>query len=284
MRCLGVGRSPRFSPNSEQRDEAVLLAVANRLRGVGHDVCLVSEDDFDSLAGADVVFCMARDERVLKFLSEAETDGLPVVNSAWALLHDTRAALTRLFANHGIPIPESLCLSPADDVRVGLRYPLWLKRGDACAQSKDDVRFVSSEPELRAALSAFARRDISPAVVCEHVAGDLVKFYGVEDSDFFYYYYPTKGRHFSKFGLEAVNGAPRGYVFDVSALKRCADEAARLSGLPVYGGDCVIRPDGSFSLIDFNDWPSFSLCRDEAAAAIADRVLAAVCSPLPISS
>ena len=36
----------------------------------------------------------------------------------------------------------------------------------------------------------------------------------------------------------------------------------------IYGGDCIVRDDGSFALIDFNDWPSFARCREEAAAAI----------------
>lgn len=41
----------------------------------------------------------------------------------------------------------------------------------------------------------------------------------------------------------------------------------------VYGGDCIVRPDGTFCVIDFNDWPSFSRCRGEAAEAIARLAL-----------
>ena len=43
-------------------------------------------------------------------------------------------------------------------------------------------------------------------------------------------------------------------------------------GVDVYGGDAIIRADGSFCLIDFNDWPSFSRCRDAAADAIVSLV------------
>ena len=49
-------------------------------------------------------------------------------------------------------------------------------------------------------------------------------------------------------------------------------EPAFTSGDIIYGGDAVVRRDGSFCMIDFNDWPSFSRCREEAALAIACRI------------
>ena len=42
--------------------------------------------------------------------------------------------------------------------------------------------------------------------------------------------------------------------------------------LPVFGGDFIVDPDGVARLIDLNDWPSFSACREEAADAIARLV------------
>ena len=51
-----------------------------------------------------------------------------------------------------------------------------------------------------------------------------------------------------------------------------ATRASRVLSLPIYGGDAIITPDGNIHLIDFNDWPSFSSCRDEAAKAIAKRI------------
>ena len=50
------------------------------------------------------------------------------------------------------------------------------------------------------------------------------------------------------------------------------DQAASTIQLDIYGGDCIIQPDGRPVLIDLNDWPSFSRCRDEAAQAIAERI------------
>ena len=49
-------------------------------------------------------------------------------------------------------------------------------------------------------------------------------------------------------------------------------EEIAAAGLDVYGGDCIVREDGTFCIIDLNDWPSFSRCREEAAKAIAGKV------------
>jgi hypothetical protein len=46
-----------------------------------------------------------------------------------------------------------------------------------------------------------------------------------------------------------------------------------LAGLDVYGGDWIVQTDGTPVLIDLNDWPSFSPCREEASEAIAQRII-----------
>ena len=44
----------------------------------------------------------------------------------------------------------------------------------------------------------------------------------------------------------------------------------------VYGGDCIVSPEGDIRIIDFNDWPSFAPCRNEAALAIGKTILSHV--------
>ena len=44
----------------------------------------------------------------------------------------------------------------------------------------------------------------------------------------------------------------------------------------IYGGDCVVAPDGTIRIIDFNDWPSFAPCRADAATHIAKAIMAAI--------
>ena len=64
-----------------------------------------------------------------------------------------------------------------------------------------------------------------------------------------------------------------GSKFDKKQLQQMANQAATLLQTGIYGGDCIIQPDGTPVLIDFNDWPSFSRCRTEAAQAIAEHIV-----------
>ena len=153
-----------------------------------------------------------------------------------------------------------------------MNFPLWIKRGDNCAQKQGDVQFVDDETQFELAMKDFADRGIEQVIVEEHLEGDLIKFYGVEGTPFFYTTYPTEKGGFSKFGLEEQNGLPQHFCFDVEKLKWEADRAAQLTGMMVYGGDAVITAEGSVHIIDFNDWPSFAACRKEAAKAIANRI------------
>lgn len=154
-----------------------------------------------------------------------------------------------------------------------------MKRGDEGAQQPGDVQRVETRAALLEALQSFASRGIASATLARHEAGDLIKFYGVAGSPFFRFLYPTRGGAVGKFGLERYNGSPRGIAFHHDALRCAAERAARVAGISVYGGDAVVRPDGTFCLIDFNDFPSFSAFRDEAAAAIVQHLLSLRVTP-----
>lgn len=96
MNVLGISRSPRFSPNSVDRDMAIFTAVASRMQRGGNDVSIISEDLFIAvdLSEFDLVFSMARGRDVLTALAEAEQQlNLRVVNSAHGLLQANRAQL-----------------------------------------------------------------------------------------------------------------------------------------------------------------------------------------------
>lgn len=289
MRILGISRATRFSPHSVDRDAAIFAAVSNRMLRGNNYVAVISEDLYITvdLSEFDLVYSMARDPRVVADLAKAEeAQGLLVFNSARALLRANRAELTETFARNGVAQPASR-IARLDDTHAAealsdLTYPLWLKRGDACAQNADDVRFVASPDELSPALEALRHNGTSVVVASEHAEGDLVKFYGVQGTDFFSWSYPTDGS-FSKFGLEAHNGAPRHYPFSAEALQALATRAAEASRLTIYGGDAVVCPDGTLQLIDFNDWPSFAPCRKEAAKAIARRLKATLDVHQPIT-
>ena len=115
------------------------------------------------------------------------------------------------------------------------------------------------------------QRGITDVVTQAHVKGDVVKFYGVEGTGFFRYYYSGDDIE-TKFGDEERNGKPQYYSFSSSNLQADAEKLACLLQTPIYGGDAIVREDSSYVIIDFNDFPSFSRCREKAAKAIVGRM------------
>ena len=232
---IAVRRAPRFSPNSVDRDDAILHAVCEALQqklSLTAPIPVIDEDNFAKApTAAKVYVTMARSAAALKALGQKTEAGALCVNSVAGITYCQRALLTELMRYHHIPMP-------AEEGKNGT----WLKRGDAAAQSKGDVVFCPDRKALLKAIAGFTARGIYEYVTSAHVEGDLVKFYGV-GRRFFRYYYPTDDG-FSKFGDEKRNGTAQHYPF------------------------------GQYFFIDFNDWPSFSRCREEAAEAIAEEVIA----------
>lgn len=278
MRILGIGRSKIYSPNSVDRDSAILEAVASRLKRLNHSVVLINEDCFFSDEDGqefDGIYSMARGNESLSKLLHIEKDcGIPVINSPQSVLSCTRDHIVQLLIQNGIPHPDSQKVSLNEPRNMSFGdYPLWFKRIDSCAQDADDVTFVNSDEDAERAVASYLTKGIDEVLVERHVPGDLIKFYGVAGTSFLYYYYPIAQNGFSKFGLERHNGDFVGYKFDKRELKDIADQAALCCNLLVYGGDAIVTREGHLILIDFNDWPSFSPCRKEASRAIASQIV-----------
>lgn len=275
MKVIGVSRGIQYSPNHVNNDAAIFHKVMDELSDAGCIVERYSEQEFWDVPipdGPVVVVDMARDVCTLAKLHQWESVGIPVVNSPQGIENCVRRPMTERLLQHGVAHPASWILPTEGADISSLTFPCWVKRGDSHAMVKEDVSYAGTVEQVGEILANFRQRGIPSAVVNEHLQGDLVKFYGVQGSPFFHWFYPSPCSH-SKFGLEAINGIAKGYPFDAGTLKQCADEAARVLDVPVYGGDAVVMADGSIKLIDFNDWPSFAPCREEAGAAIARYVL-----------
>jgi len=276
MKALGISRSVEFSPNSENKDLLILHAVGKVLQQKGMEVSYLSENELLSSSARDVdyLFSMGRNVRTLECLELLEKEGILVVNPSAGIRNSERFRLSEMFLKEGIPTPRTILLKSMNgQADANWPYPVWIKRGDGCAQVKDDVQLLQNADEADVALAGFRDRGIERAVVSEHLPGDLVKFYGVLDTPFFSWNYPDTSK--TKFGLEEKNGPVQGYRFNENRMKEVCDKAAEILHIPVYGGDCIVAADGSFKIIDFNDWPSFSSCREEAARAIASFIIKA---------
>ena len=269
-----ISRDIRFSPNSQARDAAILRAVGDGLAQRELSVTPLCEGEITKkLPRAALVLSMARSRTSLQLLAEMESAGTKILNSPTALLSHGRADIDQYFRQIGAGMRSLRRATEITEIEAMLPYPMWLKRCDATAQKAGDVRFVENREALKEGLNAFRQTGIDDWIVSEHVTGDLIKFYGVEGTDFFHYGYPAVKGGFSKFRLEQHNGAPQGLPFYPEKLKQTADRAAADLGMPIYGGDAVVRSDGTAVVIDFNDWPSFGNCTEAAAEAIITRAL-----------
>jgi glutathione synthase/RimK-type ligase-like ATP-grasp enzyme len=276
IKVAGIKRKTKFSPNHIGNDGMIFGRTAECLRNMNYDVREYTEDEFIlSEENERYIFNMARDKTTIRQLKKREKAGAVIVNPGTGIENCTREAMTRMLLENNIPYPESIIIDVTDDPAQGLQEmgaeAFWIKRGDSHAIHREDVTYARNIPEVKSILKEFALRDIPNAVINEHLVGDLVKFYGVADTDFFYWFYPYDLSH-SKFGLEKINGEAHKYPFNVEALKKACDKAGEILDVKVYGGDCVVAKDGSFKIIDFNDWPSFAPCRDEAAPKIAECI------------
>lgn len=271
----GLRRGNRFSPNHIGNDSAIFNLTAQHLISKGYKVNDYAEDELTASAKEKLIFSMGRAVETVKTLQLLEDNGAMVINSGYGVESCYRSNMTNLMKDAGLPIPESRIVDTGtanQDVFEALGGKnIWVKRGDFHAIHKEDVTFVGSAEEGVEILREYALRDIQTAVICPHIVGDLIKFYGVRDTDFFYWFYPTNIQH-SKFGHEEINGKPNNIPFKPDELRQQATKAAQVLKIAIYGGDAIISPEGLIYLIDVNDWPSFAPCREEAAIAIADHI------------
>lgn len=270
-------RAGAYSPNHIGNDAAIFHATADELRKRGCEVSLYSEDKFlASEITEPVIVNMCREQESLAKLRRLEDEGRLVINSSYGIENCTRERMTRMLLAHGIPYPESLIVNTNESVAKELEASgftsCWIKRGDFHAMHKEDVSYCRHIEEAQEMLREYCLRGIPRAVINKHLEGDLIKFYGVSGQPFFYWFYPFDMGH-SKYGYEAVNGKSQGIPFSEDYLREICQKASDTLEVQIYGGDCIVDPDGSIRIIDLNDWPSFAPCRKEAAPFIAKCIL-----------
>lgn len=262
MKIIAIRRDDRFSPNNIENDRLILQMVCDNLSShFDIEIPIVDEVSFSSNpVDADVYLSMGRLQSALVALSSKEQHGSLVINSPESISRCRRSFLEKLMREKNIAMPP-----------LKSNHGYWLKRGDSVAQSKQDVVFCPDEESLERNKQEFLKRGIKEMIVSSHIVGDLIKFYAVDDKMFRCYYPNDDG--ISKFGEEQLNGKAHHYKFDHQALQNEAHKIAKLTGVVVYGGDAIVDKDGNFYIIDFNDWPSFQRCREEAADAISDYII-----------
>lgn len=280
IKIAGIMRAGVFSPNHIGNDSTIFNIVADQLRKRGCEVNVYSEDRFvNQEINEDIIVNMCREQRSIAKLQQLEDAGALVINSGYGIENCTRERMTRILLGSNIPFPESIMVNTDEGVRETLRRasmtPCWIKRGDFHTMHKEDVTYVRHAEEAQEVLQEYFLRGIKRAVISRHLEGDLIKFYGIAGTSFFYWFYPFDS-DYSKYGKEKANGKSRGFAFVEERLKAICAKAADALDVKIYGGDCVVSPEGEIRIIDFNDWPSFAPCRQEAATQIAKYIMSAI--------
>lgn len=280
IKIAGVMRAGAYSPNHIGNDAAIFNATAEQLRKRGCEVNIYSEEKFrESEITEPIILNMCREQASIARLQAFEEEGRLVINSGFGIENCTRERMTRILLGNKIPYPDSLIVNTNENVAEDLKKAgissCWIKRGDFHAMHKEDVSYCRHPEEAQEMLHEYFYRGIKRAVINRHLVGDLIKFYGVSGQPFFYWFYPFDEGH-SKYGYEAINGKSQGLHFDEEHLKAICQSASDILDVKIYGGDCIVDVDGTIRIIDFNDWPSFAPCRQEAAPYIAKCVLNAI--------
>ena len=250
----GIFRELEHSPGRETDDALILRAVAARLGEEGLSVSLKTAGEVASgdAAPPPFLFVMCQRPDILQTLEGFEERGSFVVNRPAAIRNTNRDRTAELFARDEIPFPRSVLVSTSERHPIGPSGTTditgcWIKRGDAHKTTTTDVVRARDHSDGIAALQNLARRGISGALLQEHVAGDLIKFYGLGSAfdagpgeagwfEWFYHREQVLARH----------------SFDADRLAADARRAAGALGLEVWGGDAVVGSDGNPILIDLN--------------------------------
>lgn len=281
-RILGIFRAACFSPGMIERDEAILRAVAKRLEEAHYAVNLIHEEEFNtSVPIPDIVLHMARSPYALSILEDWQESGCHVLNPIESVRNVERENLALYCAKLEIPTPDTWIVDTANIHPGEITFPCWVKRTGACTQQPDDICYIPDIDAYRSCISRFHTRNINKAVVMGHLEGVNIKFYGIQGTDFFHHL-PAGKLGYTKwpsFSLPSnwnrnLDSEMTSAMSQIRSLLNELKTPDNNWPFPIiYGGDAIIGSDGIARIIDLNDWPSFSVCREEAADAIAYGVM-----------
>lgn len=195
IKIAGIMRAGAYSPNHIGNDAAIFNVTAEQLRKRGCEVKVYSEEQLCAGEVTEpIILNMCREQRSIAILQQKEDNGDLVINSAYGIENCTRERMTRILVGSNIPYPQSLIVNTNEVVKDAMVKAgfnrCWIKRGDFHAMHKEDVSYVRHPEEAQEVLQEYFLRGITRAVINRHLEGDLIKFYGVYGTPFFFLVLP----------------------------------------------------------------------------------------------
>ena len=263
MKVLGIYRHPMFSNNAIEADRLILEHSLNFLREKFSgeiELHTLEESEMAQLQAHpkeyDLVLTMAQSEAALVQIESTFPEEI-VINTSRSIRNCYRKKMSEKLSRLSIGyVPYRTIATQTIPRNLPAEGSFWLKRSDFHAISDEDVCLAEGKLEILEKLKKFRDRGVKEIILQEHIVGDIYKFYGVKGK----FFRPIKVRDFL-----STSEAP-----DFEKMRANVELAADALGLSVFGGDAIFDSQGKIHFIDLNDWPSFRLCREEAARAIAD--------------
>ena len=267
LKILGIFRDPKFSNNAIEADRLILQESVDRIEtmlGSSVRISWLEEGELQGLTAPaipyDLVLTMAQSDEALLAIEKLFA-GSRVWNSSHAIRNCYRKTMSETLIRLPVNYVPFQTLSTDGSVEPSLdpSEAYWLKRSDFHAIADEDVTLVETSAEAAQKLARFRERGVREVILQKHVRGDIYKFYGVANSFFR--------------AIKVRNLWNSATVPDLAPLQAGAHQAAVALGVNIYGGDAILDSQGNFHLIDLNDWPSFRICRPEAAQAISELAI-----------
>jgi D-alanine-D-alanine ligase len=187
-----AGTSPANLPDDFQEEfdsPATVEAVADVLRGLGHDVVLLGDgrELLEGLLGdpPEFVFNFAEGQgvgrsREARVPAVLEMLGIPYSGSDPLTLAVTldKDCAKRLVSTAGVPVPAGLVLAPDEDcegalAHVGLPFPVIVKPAwEGSSKGIRSTSLVDRPDELPAVVEGLRHDHLQPVLIEEYVTGD----------------------------------------------------------------------------------------------------------------
>lgn len=248
MNILGIYREYEEAGKPKE-DRAIASLVGEMLRDKGHNVKMIDGEEISKIEKErpDLIFSMARRQTTLDLLCKKEKT-IPIINSPRAVkLCLNRQEVYNIMKEENIPFPDTHEVL-LDDIKE--EFPFVLKKTDSHGKLGDTF-IVRSSGELKSAINSLRASGTNKILLQVFVDGHVNKYYGIGNEVFFPNFIETK---------------------NFERVKKYVIRLSRAVGLDVFGGDFIYTQKGEIYIIDFNDWPSFSPMKEEAAKKIAKLI------------
>lgn len=273
MMVFIISRAPRFSPNAEEKDKQLITLIKEHLHQSGCSTFALNEDDAVLLADlhrVDCVLSMARSHQAIQQLERFEAQGVPIYNSAKALLqHPTRESRLKRLKKANIPVPAYRSFEKDGNQRF--KYPVWVKASRLDTPGRH-VKQIENRKELYSFIASPQAARIAYFSVERHIVGQQMKFYAIPSMDFYRIYVAPQTNE--NIAPDCNDWEEIDHLNSANAqLFQYVKDASRAFNLHFLGGDAIIDDKGVPHFFDINDFPSFSPCAQLAAKTISDFLL-----------